>query len=131
MFDKKEAHFAGDYFFENQALGTTTAAQVSDSFELGCTEGGIRVHGWLEGSAACASGNTITAKVQVGDKADSTAGSDWTDVESSVVTASGTSVSGDIVSVIPDTGKKFMRVSVANSTGMTGSFTVAAEYVPR
>ena len=131
MWNKPEAHFDGDYFFKEQSLGTTTAAQVSDSFQIGNTEGGIRVHGWLEGSAACASGDTVTTKVQVGDVEDSTAATDWEDVESKVITSDGTSVSGDMVSVIPETGKKFMRVSVENSTGMTGAFTVAVEYVPR
>lgn len=131
MWNKPEAHFDGDYFFKEQSLGTTTAAQYSGALQIGNTEGGIRVHGWLEGSAACSSGNTITTKVQVGDVEDSTAATDWEDIETKVITASGTAVSGDLVSIIPETGKKFMRVSVANSAGMTGNFTVAAEYIPR
>lgn len=132
MFSKPEAHFAGDYFFKDQALGTATDAQISEVFQLGNTEGGIRVHGWIEGSAASASGETITAKLQVGDLESSTAATDWKDIETNVITADGTAVTGDIISVIPDTEKKFMRVSVEHSTGVTaGNFTVAVEYVPR
>lgn len=134
MFNKPEVHFAGDYFFQDQAIGTSTDAQVSEAFQLGNTEGGIRVRAWLEGAAACASGDTITATLQVGDKADSTAGTDWTDIASNTLTATGTALSGEILSVIPETEKKFMRLSVARTAGtdgMTGKFTAAVEYVPR
>ena len=131
MWNKEEAHFAGDYFFQNQPLGTTEAEQISEVFQTGNLEAGIRVHGWLDGNAACASGNTITTKLQVGDKQDSTSSGDWTDIETKVITAEDTTISGDIISAIPETDKKFMRISVANSTGMTGAFTVAVEYIPR
>ena len=134
MFDKPEVHFAGDYFFKEQAIGTSTDAQISDAFQLGNTEGGIRVRAWLEGSAACASGDSITATLQVGDKADSTAGTDWTAIASGTLAATGTALSGEILSVIPDTGKKFMRLSIsrtAGTDGMTGKYSAAVEYVPR
>lgn len=131
MFKTNEAHFEGDYFFQNAALGTTTAERVSDVFELGVTEGGIRVRGWIEGTVACSSGKTITTKVQVGNDAASTAATDWEDIATKVVTATGTALTGELVSVIPDTDKQFMRVVVSNATSMTGNISVAVEYVPR
>lgn len=134
MWNKNEAHFDGDYFFKEQAIGTSTDAQISDAFQLGNTEGGIRVRAWIEGNAACASGDTIAATLQVGDKADSTAGTDWTDIASGTLTATGTALTGEILSVIPETDKKFMRLSVARvagTDGMTGKYSAAVEYVPR
>lgn len=127
MWDKKEVHFAGDYMFEKAALATGTAAQESSAFELGCTEGGIRVHGWLEGNAACASGDNITSVLKVADSPDATA---WKPIATNTVSATGTSLSGDLFSFIPDVDAKFMKVGVANSTGMTGAFSVAPELVP-
>ena len=134
MWNKNEAHFDGDYLFKEQAIGTSTDAQVSEAFQLGNTEGGIRVRAWREGSAACASGDSISATLQVGDKADSTAGTDWTDIASGTLAATGTALSGEILSVIPETDKKFMRLSVsrtAGTDGMTGKYSAAVEYVPR
>lgn len=134
MWNKNEAHFDGDYFFKEQAIGTSTDAQISDAFQLGNTEGGIRVRAWIEGNAACASGDTIAATLQVGDKADSTAGTDWTDIASGSLAATGTALTGEIISVIPETDKKFMRLSVvrtAGTGGMTGKYSAAVEYVPR
>lgn len=127
MWNRNEVHFDGDYFFKKQALATGTDAQVSGAFELGCTEGGIRVRGWLDGSAACASGNTIKTELEVADTADSTA---WRKIAENTVTATGTGVTGDIFSFIPDVDDSFMRVKVTNATGMTGSFSVAVELVP-
>lgn len=128
MWKRNEAHFAGDYFFENQALATGTDAQVSEAFELGCTEGGIRVRGWLDGSAVCASGNTVTTELEVADTPNSTA---WRKIAENTVTATATALAaGDIFSFIPDVDEHYMRVKVANSTGMTGNFTVAVELVP-
>lgn len=126
MWNKSEAHFDGDYFFQDKALAST--ALVSEAFELGNTQGGIRVHGWVEGSAKAASGDTIVTKLQVADTADATA---WTDIFTNTVTADGTTLAGDIISVIPETDAKFMRVSVTGSSGTTGNFSVAVEYVPR
>jgi hypothetical protein len=126
MWNKPEAHFAGDYFFQDKAF--SGAAQVSEVFELGNTEGGIRIHGWIEGSATTTSGKTITVKVQVADTADA---GEWTDIATNTVTATGTAFTGDIIAVIPDTDKKYMRVSVADTGSTTGNFTVAVEYVPR
>lgn len=140
MFSKNEVHFDGDYFFKSQALATGTDAQVSDAFELGNPHGGLRIHGWLDGTATAGSGNTIIATLQGADTEDATS---WTDIASNTatvdatVTGTGTdattaySVSGDILNYIPEGGYKFMRVSVANSTGMTGTFSVAPEYIPR
>lgn len=143
MFEKNEVHFAGDYFFEDKALSTGTDAQVSEAFRLGKSHGGIRVKAWMEGEASCAAGGSVAAALQVGDDEDSTAATDWSNLVSGTATAVATvtgtgtdattsySVSGDILSAIPETDKKFMRLSVANSTGMTGSFSAAPEYVPR
>lgn len=127
MWNRNEAHFDGDYFFKEQPLATGTAAQVSDAFELGCTEGGIRVRGWLDGSAVCASGNTIKTELEVADTPDATA---WRKIAENTITATGTSVTGDIFSFIPDVDDHYMRVKVANATGMTGNFSVAVELVP-
>jgi hypothetical protein len=138
-----EVRFAGDKFFEDKALSTGTDAQVSEVFELGNTHGGIRVKAWMEGEASCAAGGNVAATLQVGDDKDSTASTDWANLVSGTATAVATvtgtgtdattsySVSGDILSVIPESEKKFMRLSVANSTGMTGSFSAVPEYVPR
>lgn len=125
MWNKPEAHFAGDYFFQDAAF--SGAAQVSEVFELGNTEGGIRVHGWIEGSATTTSGKTITVKVQGADATDG----EWADIATNTVTATSTAFTGDIIAVIPDTDKKYMRVSVTDAGGTTGKFTVAVEYVPR
>lgn len=127
MFNRDEVHFDGDYFFKKQALAETTAAQVSDAFELGCTEGGIRVRGWIEGSVACASGNTLKTELEVADTADSDT---WRKIAENTITADGTALTGDIFSFIPDVDDHYMRVKVANATGMTGKFTVAVELVP-
>ncbi len=141
MFDK--SNFADSYLFNAKALATGTGAQVSTSKEIGNTQCGIRVRSWIDGVAVCGSGAAVVANVQVGDKADSTAATDWTDIAAGTATANATvtgtgtdattaySVSGDIVSYVPDTGKKFMRLSVSNSTGMTGAFSAALEYIPR
>ena len=127
MWNRNEVHFDGDYFFQEQALGTSTDAQVSEAFELGRTEGGIRVRGWLDGAAVSASGNTIKTELEVADTPTATA---WTKIAENTVTATGTSVSGDIFSFIPDVDDHYMRVKVTNSTGMTGNFSVAVELVP-
>lgn len=141
MWKDKEVHFADDYFFQDADLATGTAAQVSGVFELGNTLGGIRVHGWLEGDVASASGGSITAVLEVADAADSTG---WTGIATNTVTAEALSTSGtgtaavvnygisedSIFSFVPDVEDNYMRVSVSNSTGMTGTFTVAPELIP-
>lgn len=127
MWKDKEVHFADDYMFKESGLASGTDAQVSEAFELGRTQGGIRVHGWLVGEAACASGNTITTVLEVADSPDA---SDWREIASHEVTASGTSLSGDIFSFVPDVDEPYMRVKVSNSTGMTGTFSVAPELIP-
>ena len=127
MWKDKEVHFADDYMFHEADLAADTAAQVSEAFELGGTQGGIRVHGWLVGEAACASGNTITTVLEVADAPDA---ADWREIASNEVAAPGTALSGDIFSFIPDVDEHYMRVKVSNSTGMTGKFSVAPELIP-
>lgn len=132
MWKRNEAHFADDYPFKDQAFATGTDAQVSEAFELGCTNGGIRVRGWVEGSAVCASGDTIKTELEVAGTPDATS---WKKIAENTVTASTTSLTGDVFSFIPDiepgdADGKYMRVKVANATGMTGNFTVAVELVP-
>ena len=128
MFNDKEAHFEGDYFFKEQAFGTTTAAQTSGVFRLGNTEGGIRIRGFVDGNGTSASGATITTVVQVADEENSTA---WTNLESKTFTAQGTALTGDFFGFIPDTDKRFVRCTVANGTAISGKFNLALEYVPR
>lgn len=126
MFDNKEAHFGGDYFFKEADLSTTE--KVSGVFGLGQTNGGLRVRGWIDGSAKAADGNTITVKLEAGDAKD---GSDFEVIAQNVATAEGTSIAGDIFSYIPDTDKQYMRVKVAAVGSVSGKFSVAPEYIPR
>ena len=131
MFNNKEAHFAGDYLFQTASFSTST--QTSGVFQLGTTEGGLRIRGYIDGGNAAtgASGATITTTLQVADAEDATA---WTNLESKTFTNSSTAFDGDFFSLIPDTDKLFMRAVVANSTAFNTSgakFTVAIEYVPR
>lgn len=126
IFKTKDAHFGQDYFFQEAAFAAETL--TSEAFELGCTEGGIRVHGWVEGSAAASSGAQVVTKLEVADSADA---ADWREIESQAVTAAGTALSGDLFSFIPDVDDKFMRVTVAAGSGVEGKFSVAPEYVPR
>ncbi len=123
MYNNKEVRFGDDYFFQEQEFGT--AALVSEAFQLGVTHGGIRVHGWTVGVVECADGATVVSKLQVADSADA---DDWKDIAVQTATASGTSFSGDLFSFIPDVDAKFMRVSVSNSTGVTGKFSFAPEF---
>lgn len=127
MWKDKEVHFADDYMFRDAALAADATAQVSEAFELGCTLGGIRVHGWLVGEAACASGNTVETVLEVADTPDA---ADWREIASNTVTATGTALSGDIFSFVPDVAEHYMRVKVSNSAGMTGTFSVAPELIP-
>ncbi len=126
MFDNKEAHFGGDYFFEKADFGGKEV--VSEVFELGQTNGGLRVRGWVDGTATATSGKTITVKLEAGDDP---SGGDFEIIAQNVITAEGTSMNGDIFSYIPDTAKKYMRVKVTPDTGITGKFSVAPEYIPR
>lgn len=131
MFNNKEAHFAGDYLFKEASFGTAT--QTSAVFQLGTTEGGLRIRGYIDGGSAAtgASGGTITTTLQVADTEDATA---WTNLESKTFTNTSTAFDGDFFSFIPDTDKLYMRAVFANSTAFNTSgakFTVAIEYVPR
>ena len=74
-----------------------------------------------------ASGNTITTVLEVADAPDA---ADWREIASNEVAATGTALSGDIFSFIPDVDEHYMRVKVSNSTGMTGKFSVAPELIP-
>ena len=122
MFNDREAHFEGDYFFKEQAFGTTTAAQTSGVFRLGNTEGGIRIRGFVDGNGTSASGATITTVVQVADEENST---DWTNLESKTFTAQGTALTGDFFGFMPDTDQRFVRCTVANGTPTPATFIAA------
>lgn len=125
MWKNSEVHFAEDYFFKEHAFGTD--ALVSDALELGVTEGGIRVHGWIDGSASCASGNTVKVELEVANEPNA---SEWRKIAENTVTADATSMSGDIFSFIPDVEDHFMRVKVSGASGVTGTFSIAPELVP-
>lgn len=123
MFKSKEAHFDGDYFFKEATFGTATV--TSEDFIIGNIEAGIRVRGWVEGTATCSSGATITSTLQVSDDK-----VNWEDFAVQTKEATSTECTGEFFNIIPDTEKKFMRVALDN-TGVTGDFTVAVEYIPR
>ncbi len=127
MWKDKAPHFGQDYFFKEQEFAKNTTAQVSQVLELGETLGGIRVRGWVEGSAESSSGNTIRTVLKVADTIDA---EEWITVAENTVTADGATVSGDIFAFTPDTDKKFMRVEVTNATGISGTFSVAPELIP-
>lgn len=126
MFDNKEAHFGGDYFFEKADFGGKEV--VSEVLELGQTNGGLRVRGWIDGTATATAGNTVTVKLEAGNDP---AGADFEVIAQNVATAKDTAMTGDIFSFIPDTDKKYMRVKVTPVSGVAGKFSVAPEYIPR
>lgn len=131
MFNSNEVHFAGDYLQQEKAFSTATDAVYSDCFQLGTTHGGLRIRGWIEGEATASTGGAVTTTLYVGSVEDSTEATDWTALSAKTVSAgSATSVSGEIFNDIPETDKPFMRLGVA-STALTGSYTVAIEYIPR
>ena len=127
MFKNREPHFDGDYFFKDEAIAASE--KVSDAFRLGNTQSGLRVRGWVEGTAASTAGGTISVTLEVGDE--SAADGTWEVIAADTATATGTTITGDIFSYVPDTDKKFMRVKVKGVAGITGTFSVAPEYVAR
>jgi hypothetical protein len=127
MWKDKEPHFGQDYFFKDQAFASDGKAQVSQVLGLGETLAGIRVRGWVVGSAKATSGNTIKTVLKVADAVDA---EEWITVAENTVTADGTTISGDIFAYIPEADKKFMRVEVTNASGVSGAFSVAPELIP-
>lgn len=120
-----EVHFGGDYFFKDEAF--TGAKQTSDVFELGYTAGGIRIHGWIDGMAAAASGKTVKVSLLGGDTKDG----EFNLLNETTVTAGASGgISGDIFGFIPDTELHYMKVEVTGAEGVSGKFSVAVEYVP-
>lgn len=119
-------HFGDDYFFKGEALAAT--AKTSEAFDLGRTQGGFKIRGFADGTISTAATKTITFAVAVADTADAAS---WTTIKTETFTATGTSVTGDLFSFIPDSDAKFVRVSVTGSEGTTGKVTVAPEYLPR
>ena len=124
MFNSKEVRFDGDYFFKEKALGT--AALTSDAIELGGTLGGIRVRAYVEGTLTCSSGNTVKVTLETADAVDGA----YTVLAENTVTATGTTITGDLFSFVPDNGAAYMRVKVTNSASVTGNITVAPELIP-
>ena len=124
MFNSKEVRFDGDHFFKNKALGS--AAITSEPLELGGTLGGLRVRGYVEGSLACSSGNTVKVTLETADAIDG----EYTVLAENTVTATGTTITGDLFSFVPDNGAAYMRVKVTNSATVTGNITVAPELIP-
>ena len=124
MFKTEDAHFGGDYFFEKQELSTTEA--VSEAFNLGQTNGGVRVRAWIDGTASASEGNTVTATLET-----SNDGVSWGALDTAILTAEGTTLTGDIAKFIPDVKDKFMRLKVKAVSGVSGTFSAAPEYIPR
>lgn len=122
----EQPHFDGDYFFKGEAL--TATAQVSEAFNLGRTNGGIRIRAWAEGAITTSAGKTITFAVETADTADATT---WDKVKQETFTAKGSAETGTLFTYIPDTAARFVRVSVTGSDGTTGKISVAPEYLPR
>lgn len=121
----EQPHFDGDYFFKEKAL--TATAQVSEAFNLGRTNGGIRVRAWADGAIATANGKTITFKVETANEKTG----EWTVAKTETFTAPGATVTGELFKFIPDTADKYIRLTVTGSEGTTGSFSAAPEYLPR
>lgn len=119
-------HFGQDYFFKDAEL--TAAVKVSEVFNLGRTNGGIRIRAWAEGAITTSAGKTITFAVETADAADAAA---WDKVKQETFTAKGTAETGTLFTYIPDTAARFVRVSVTGSDGTTGKISVAPEYLPR
>lgn len=125
MFKTKDVHFAGDYPFKEKAI--TASVQTSDVFKLGGTLGGIRIRGYADGTITCKASDTVVATLEVAETADASA---WTALESKTVTATGTSLIGDLFSFVTDTTAKYCRVTVKGAADMTGTFSVAMELIP-
>jgi hypothetical protein len=122
----KHANYGDAYFFRDEAFGKTS--YTSKAFELGNLQQGIAVRAFLDEPAACTSGNTFTVAVEVSDTEEGS----FTKVGEKTFTATGTAIpAGDLVSVPVDSTKAYFRVVVTASSGITGKFCVAEEYVAR
>ena len=124
MFKTEDAHFGGDYFFEKKDISATEA--VSDVFALGQTNGGVRVRAWFDGPVEAESGNTVTATLE-----GSSDGAAWAAIGTATATATADGFSGDICNFIPDTKDKYMRLKIKATSGVSGKFSAAPEYIPR